>query len=165
MDVNAEISTMVRSIWDMSALDLERCIRLSENPSRAAEMIDFDEWMLMLIVLVARRIGKSIPARKGALGIAQKMVNLTIKDHWALGRVSKQVHGVLHIPLDRRSLSHISNARISSSCWKSRTSVRLTLDGCTDYLKIQKRLRAFFRSSTPFQSTMELDQVWWTTMD
>ena len=160
----ASLTSMCQSVVDMSYEELKSTIERRKKPGTAVRLSDFDLWMLMLIVALARRINRSMLSRKKALGIAQKVVNLTIKDHWALGRVNKQMHGVLHIPLDRGSLLHISRKRLTSSQWKSWTLVALDAHNCVEYLRIQKCFRIFFQSSTPFQSTMELDQVWWATM-
>src|SRR6266436_5566852 len=39
--------------------------------------------------------------RKGDFGIAQKMFNLFLKDHWALNLIPAPAQSLLHIPLDR----------------------------------------------------------------
>lgn len=167
IDQNEESSnlpSLCSHILGRSQDELEGRIKPSGALRKNKALIYFDGWMLMVIVAVAHRIKKNLRGPKGALGIAQKIVNLTIKDRWALGHVNKQLEKVLHIPLDGRSLSHITPKQLAASAWKSWSLVALNKTSCSDYLLIQFSFRIFYNRMAIFQSTMDLDQVWWETM-
>jgi hypothetical protein len=147
------------SIFSKDLNDTQEDIRNLTKEGRFLALIDFDRWMLRLIMAVARRLQGVLKAPIQELGIAQKIVNLMIKDYWSLGNIHPSVHGLLHIPLDTRSLMHIRMER--NAIWKSWTKVKLNPNALCEYLKIQITVRQYFRNVTPFHSTMELDQVWW----
>ena len=58
----------------------------------------------------------------GGFGIGQKIVNLFMKDQWALGAAAS-LERLLHAPLDRIVLRHVSNRCHLAPSWQAWTKV------------------------------------------
>ena len=60
----ASLTSMCQSVVDMSYEELKSTIERRKKPGTAVRLSDFDLWMLMLIVALARRINRSMSSRK-----------------------------------------------------------------------------------------------------
>ena len=99
-------------------------------------------------------------------GVAQKMFNLFLKDHWALDVFSPQSELLLHLPLDRRVLEHLKNQNRPSPWDGNWTMVAVNPQTQAhvlgSYLQIQETFRAYCQHIAPrFASPIEMDQMLW----
>src|ERR1700722_19311305 len=78
---------------------------------------------------------------RGDFGIAQKMFNLFLKDHWSLSLIPPQSEPLLHIPLDRQILAKL---RQLPPTWKSWTKAVEDTQTLNDYLGIQQSFRNYW---------------------
>ena len=101
----------------------------------------FDEVVVECAWQLQRRLTSL--QRSGGFGVGQKVVNLYLKDQWALGRVD-QLESVLHLPLDRTVLEALGRAGFRPPTWRAWTKVcpkqRSSVE-VADYLGIQRFAR------------------------
>jgi hypothetical protein len=150
---------------DGSLLDITfgpRVGKLSRAIPTKRNLISFDEWMICIIVQLAISLKGMLNLSFAPVGIAQKLINLFIKDRWSQNQIAPVLLPWLHIPLDRASLSHIDPKQISH--WKAWTKANLDIPTLVEYWQIQLTVRAFHRRLGVFQSPMALDQLWWMTL-
>jgi hypothetical protein len=99
---------------------------------------------------------------RGDFGHVQKMFNLFLKDHWALGMFPITTELVLHLPLDRIVLSKLATIPAPWSAW---TKVALTPATqphvLATYLQIQDAFRAYWTRIHCFASPIEMEQFIW----
>lgn len=68
----------------------------------------FDGWQKNKVKRLSLLLLGLLPKRNGAvLGIAQKMLNLFLKDLWAWGKLPRKIDSQLHMPLDRLILHRL----------------------------------------------------------
>jgi len=101
-------------------------------------------------------------------GVAQKMFNLFLKDHWALSVFPTQSEVLLHLPLDRRILEHLKDQNRPSPWNGSWTKITVNpqtqANVLAGYLQIQDTFRAYWAQgyiSARFASPIEMDQMLW----
>ena len=121
---------------------------------------DYDD----LVVDYALAIQESLlPLKRGGFGIGQKLVNLYMKDQWALRRLPEGVEPLLHAPLDRPVLSKLASVPRTWAAWSKVEAQGPAAQEVVDYLAIQRRFREYCQQpDTPFASTIELEQFIWT---
>jgi hypothetical protein len=150
---------------DGSLLDITfgpRVGKLSRAIPSKRNLISFDEWMICIIVQLAILLKGMLNLSFAPVGVAQKIINLLIKDLWSQKQVAPILLPWLHIPLDRSSLSHIDLKQIPH--WKAWTKATLDVPTLVEYWQIQLTVRSFHRRLGVFQSPMALDQLWWITL-
>jgi hypothetical protein len=101
-------------------------------------------------------------------GVAQKMFNLFLKDHWALNVFSPQSELLLHLPLDCRILKHLRYQNLPSPWngpWtKVAVNPQTQATVLAGYLQIQNSFRAYQEQeyiAARFASPIEMDQMLW----
>jgi len=96
------------------------------------------------------------------VGIAQKMLNLFLKDFWAWQEIPNEVVIWLYIPLDRIILGKFANI---PKTWKSWTKVKCDEhtfeDRYGEYMTLQDVMRDYFNEVGIFQSLIEMEQFLW----
>lgn len=120
---------------------------------------DYDQ----LVVQYAFGIGNLLhTAGRGGFGIGQKIVNLFMKDLWALGIVLPPTEHLLHAPLDRIVLSKLRTVPSTWSAWTKVIASHTSSPAVADYLYIQKSIRTFHSSCPiPFPSVIQMEQFIW----
>lgn len=116
-----------------------------------------------MVITSALKIGRVLQKNmRGGFGIGQKIVNLMMKDLWALGVIKPPIENLLHAPVDRIVLGKFSKV---PSLWKSWTSVVATTKNAPEireYLQIQADLRHHWATfGTVFSSVIEMEQFIW----
>ncbi len=127
---------------------------------------DFDEWAREKVELIAKAYSDQAPY---PLGIAQKTLNLFLKDLWTWNKLTDAQEECLHAPIDRIIIQKFKKPPRSWMSWslvKWTTPEEFTaLWG--DYIKLQELLRARAELlSTPaakLQPIM-LEQILWGTI-
>jgi hypothetical protein len=104
--------------------------------------------------------------KRGDFGIAQKMFNLFMKDHWALNTFSPQLEIHLHLPLDRGLIYRVGNMPQSWAAWTKVAVTPTTLQQIVaDYLRIQTTYRSYWQRITSatqcFASPLEMEELLW----
>lgn len=104
--------------------------------------------------------------QRGDFGIAQKMFNLFIKDHWALGALPPQSEAFLHLPLDSGIVHKLSHLPSSWSAWTKVVVTPTTQQQIVnDYLQIQATYRNYWQRVNAtvqrFNSPLEMEQLLW----
>jgi hypothetical protein len=94
----------------------------------------------------------------GDFGIAQKMLNLFMKDHWALNAFSIETERLLHLPLDRRVLEKL---RRRPATWRNWTRAMDTPEHRRDYQRIQAWFRFECERVRIYRSPIEMEQFIW----
>src|SRR5579864_6023339 len=97
------------------------------------------------------------PSQRGNFGIAQKMFNLLLKDHWALNRFPLHTELLLHLPLDDRVLCKLvtipapwCNSKTGRPAWtKVLVSAANGQQVWNSYQQIQASLRALWQHVSP----------------
>jgi len=106
-------------------------------------------------------------ADRGGFGIAQKILNLFMKDMWALHLVPFGRDSLLHAPVDRGTLALVLPCPQTWTAW---TRVRASANGApqiADYLRIQTALREKLSRQInqphppPYATVIEMDQYHW----
>ena len=99
---------------------------------------------------------------RGDFGHAQKMFNLFLKDHWALGVFPLPIELVLHLPLDRIVLSKLVAIPAPWSAWtKVATTPGTQARVLATYLQVQNTFRAEQIRTHSFTSPIEMEQFIW----
>jgi hypothetical protein len=123
----------------------------------------FDNWIRIEIRHLSEYLAKCIkPQNRMRIGLAQKFLNLFLKDLWAFQEVKEKVSILFHIPLDRILLGRITEY---SERWKSWTKVVATTDATFDdryseYLDIQNAFRSYVNNLDGF-TALDLEQLYW----
>jgi len=98
------------------------------------------------------------------LGIAQKVINLFLKDLWAWKEIKDDVRHFLHTPIDRRILSKISRQNIPQG-WDSWTKVFCDENTYETeyrkYMELQNFIREYYDDIGWFDCVIELEQFFW----
>jgi hypothetical protein len=124
---------------------------------------DFDAWIKSLVRSVAESYSPNAPY---PLGVAQKTVNLFLKDMWAWAKLSLAQEASLHIPIDAIIYSKFKEPPVS---WKSWTKVVYSSDAgldalWEDYIFLQKAMKAradYLSGPTAEISPIMLEQLLW----
>ena len=121
--------------------------------------MDYDD----LIVTEALGVEVLLSANgKGGFGIAQKIVNLFIKDLWGFGVIGMPSEEHLHAPVDRRVLGKFSNVPRDWIPWTKVLAGSPSCATITSYLGIQKQLRDLWMASPiRFPSVIQMEQFLW----
>ena len=122
---------------------------------------NYDQYLLQQICVLAslvRELDLLQQGQLGDIGIAQKMSNLFVKDHWALNAFLPQTDLVLHLPLDQRILSKL---RHRPTTWRAWTRADNTAETRRDYQRIQDRFRVEYERIRIFRSPLEMEQFIW----
>lgn len=124
-------------LWDC-LLPLRRVLATLAVPQAQAA---YDETQLSCALDVEQRL--RLLGCYGSFGIAQKLVNLYMKDQWALGRVNGY-EDHLHAPLDRIVLNWIPGRRSIAPTWNAWTKVNAedrNAEAVQEYLRLQRFIR------------------------
>jgi hypothetical protein len=151
---------VANKIWDPNLKDI-----YGKKISLPTSQPAFDDF----IVDTALKIYGSLPVSKGkTFGVAQKVINLFLKDLWALGLIPPKTEPFLHIPIDRGVLDKLKKVPLT---WKAWTKAHATNSSClavSEYLDIQKTYRDFLANPAApgmhppiFKTVIELDQFLW----
>jgi hypothetical protein len=116
----------------------------------------FDKYLVEKI----KSLGLLLAERnKGDFGIAQKIVNLFMKELWAVCQLPEGIESNLHAPLDSIVLSKISGCPTTWKAWtKAKAGNPNTVD---DYLRIQEALRKLCEATPRFSTMIEMEQFIW----
>jgi hypothetical protein len=119
----------------------------------------FEEWIRKRIHSLSQELGG---ANEMKIGLAQKFVNLFLKDLWAFEQVPEDVSSLFHIPLDRILLSCFIGF---SDEWRSWTKVIARTDErfngrYSEYLNIQTAFRNYAQDLNGF-SVLDFEQLLW----
>lgn len=120
---------------------------------------DYDD----LIVRAALKLEATLSAAgKGGFGIAQKIVNLFMKDLWALGVIAMPTETLLHAPIDRGVLSRFKKVPKPWAAWTKAAAGTPRSPTIKDYISLQDQLRNLWSSSPiRFLSVIQMDQFLW----
>jgi len=120
---------------------------------------DYDD----LIVGVALKLEATLSAGgKGGFGIAQKIVNLFMKDLWAFGVIAMPTEILLHAPIDRGVLGRFKKVPPPWAAWTRVVAGTRASATIKDYLSLQDQLRNLWSPSPiPFPSLIQMDQFLW----
>lgn len=147
-----------RDLWDtfFSAL-------VAELPALPGESDGFDDLAIKRIGTLAQRLREQ---GRGDFGVAQKMVNLVVKGHWALEAVPTDCERLIHIPLDATVLRKLERRPDGWASWTKASVDRAPLDVLVSgYLNIQRSYRAYWASLSPrFDSPIEMEQMLWQSV-
>lgn len=95
-------------------------------------------------------------------GVGQKIVNLFMKDLWALGIIQNPYEKLLHAPLDRIVLEKIKNVPSTWNAWTKVIAENKKSVEIKDYLRLQKGIRDFHQKCPiKFQSVIQMEQFIW----
>lgn len=122
-----------------------------------------------LIVTTALAIEATLAAAgRGGFGIAQKIVNLFMKDLWAFRLLPPAVEPLLHVPIDRGMLGKLRVIPATWNPWTSAVAGGPMAATVADYLGIQQAYRGHLAApATPaasppvFASVIEMEQFLW----
>lgn len=121
--------------------------------------IAFDEWLVSEALRLASLLRNN---GKGDFGIAQKMMNLFLKDLWGFGVIETAIETLLHAPIDRRVLTKFSVVPTSWNPWTKAEATSKASKTVKDYLLLQKGLRDLRNTSPiPFPSVIQMEQFLW----
>lgn len=137
-------------------LPLRRILQRQDAPMSQDE---YDDLVLLCAMGLQRRLYKL--GDFWSFGIGQKVVNLFMKDQWALGRVD-EFEGLLHAPLDRIVLSHVQRRREIAPAWRAWTKVRSRFrssPAATQYIDLQRFIQG--EAAVLRISAIRLEQRWW----
>lgn len=105
---------------------------------------------------------------RGGLGIAQKIVNLFMKDMWAFSILPAGIEQSLHMPIDAGVLSRLRVIPPTWNPWTKAVARGIKSDTVADYLDIQSKFRLYLAESAwlglhppIFASVIEMDQFLW----
>jgi hypothetical protein len=99
---------------------------------------------------------------KGDFGIAQKMMNLFLKDLWAFGLIQMPIEAHLHAPIDRRVLGKFAAVPTTWNPWTKASASTRACPTVRDYFLLQQALRNYWRSSPiVFPSVIQMEQFFW----
>lgn len=99
---------------------------------------------------------------KADFGIAQKMMNLFLKDLWAFGLIQMPIEAHLHAPIDRRVLAKFTAPPATWSSWTKATASTSACPTVLEYFLLQQALRGYRRSSPiAFPSVIQMEQFFW----
>jgi hypothetical protein len=100
-------------------------------------------------------------SHRGAFGIAQKILNLFMKDLWAFSLLPEAIIAHLHSPIDRRILDKFNDIPTSWNSWTQAEAGFIRAQTIIDYLYIQNRLRNLCTNTARFQCPIEMEQFIW----
>ena len=132
--------------------------RFPQLPQARAEYDHFVLEKITELGRLLRRLDVLQRDKLGEFGIAQKMVNLFMKEHWALNVFSAKTERLLHLPLDRRVLSKLKRCPGTWSRW---TRVTDTPEHKADCQRIQDEFRLEWKRVAVFRSPIEMEQFIW----
>jgi hypothetical protein len=100
------------------------------------------------------------------IGIAQKMLNLLLKELWAWDELDRVVVPSLHAPLDSIVLSRFRGVPTAWQRWTKVTCNKDTFDRIYgDYAVIQQKMRGYHDEVGFFDSVIEMEQFLWHRID
>src|ERR1700733_2156595 len=110
--------------------------QFSELPATQAHYDSFaTNQMLQLASLLRQR-------QKGDFGLAHKMLNLFLKDHWALSTLTPHSETLLHLPLDHNLLSKLVTIPPPWATWTKVVVTHSTQEHVVGrYLEIESKFR------------------------
>lgn len=121
--------------------------------------IAYDRWIVRQIRRLASDLGHGKCLR---VGIAQKMLNLFMKDLWAWRCLPSGAEQHLHIPIDRTMVQKLRKAPASWSSWtKVDVPPGQFKAAIRDYMEIQKRFRDYCAEIGKFGMPIEMEQFIW----
>jgi hypothetical protein len=97
-------------------------------------------------------------SHRGAFGIAQKILNLFMKDLWAFNLLPEAIIAHLHAPIDRRILDKFNDIPTSWNSWTQAEAGFIGAQTIIDYLNVQNHLRNLCTNTARFQCPIEMEQ-------
>jgi hypothetical protein len=129
---------------------------------RPVDQAGFDTWWTGEALRLA---GTLRDQRKGDFGIAQKMINLFLKDLWAFGLIPTPDEKLLHAPIDRRVLAQFTDPPATWNSWTKASASSSSCPALSDYFLLQQALRDHWRRSPiVFPSVIQMEQFFWHTI-
>lgn len=143
-------------VWEKHFVEIHA---LATNGKLAATEVAFDEWLVSEVLTLASLLRVN---GKGDFGIAQKMINLFLKDLWGFGFIETPIEKLLHAPIDRRVLAKFKVIPNSWNSWSKASSATDSSKTVKDYLLLQKELRNLWKTSPiRFPSVIQMEQFIW----
>jgi hypothetical protein len=112
-----------------------------------------------------------VAAGRGGFGIAQKILNLFLKDLWAFNMIPPGVEPHLHVPIDRGVLSRLNAVPGTWDPWTLAVAGMAASPTVIDYLGIQNLYRQWWANpaapgvSPPlFLTLIEMEQFLWHSL-
>jgi hypothetical protein len=133
--------------------------RMADSLATPGGRVEYDETVVAAALSIEEQLRKL--GLYGGFGLGQKIVNLFMKDQWALGRVI-DYEGLLHAPLDRIVLAKVPGRRKLAPHWNAWTEVRgegRDTEPVYEYLAIQRELRELAASEKV--TLIRLEQRLW----
>lgn len=125
----------------------------------------FDNFIVQTALAVE---GTLNAAGKGGFGVAQKIINLFMKDVWAFHLTPLAADPFLHVPIDCGVLGKLRTIPVTWKTWTGAVAGISTAPTVNDYLAIQASFRSFLAAPTGsgasrpiFASVIEMDQFLW----
>ena len=120
---------------------------------------DFENWIRTNIRKLSEILGGENELK---IGLAQKFVNLFLKDLWAFQEVSEDTSELFHIPLDAIVLACFTDYSENWKSWTKVVAVDDTRFDCRyrDYMDIQMAHRRY-AADFGFLKPLELEQLFW----
>ncbi len=119
----------------------------------------FDNWWTeeaLKLAVTLRNHGK------GDFGIAQKMLNLFLKDLWAFGVIRTPFETFLHAPIDRRVLAKFAAPPATWNPWTKAAASTGACPTVCDYFLLQRAMCHYWRTSPiRFPSVIQMEQFFW----
>ncbi|HCH1532230.1 TPA: hypothetical protein NKQ35_004766, partial [Vibrio parahaemolyticus] len=134
-----------------------------------SEQASFESWFKSQIVILSRiiaehRLNRYCPTNFYSIGMAQKCLNLFLKDLWAFDAVKEAQYRHFHAVIDRKVLYVLLNKPESWEAWSKviAQDEREFEVLYADYLRIQKCLNSLQRHyDSEFSNVLELEQFIW----
>lgn len=124
---------------------------------------DFDVWHKTKTRKLSRLLAINSRWR---IGIAQKMLNLLLKELWAWEEIDPGVVPSLHAPLDSVILSRFRGVPTAWQRWTKVTCIQDTFDQkYEEYAVIQQKMREYHDEVDFFDSVIETEQFLWHRID
>lgn len=102
-----------------------------------------------------------VGAHRGALGIAQKILNLFMKDLWAFNLLPQATIAHLHAPIDRRILDKFNAVPATWKSWTQAEAGNIGAQTIIDYINFQNQLRGLCTNPPRFECLIEMEQFIW----
>jgi hypothetical protein len=149
-------SSLATDLWKRHFAGIHSLVTTGSLPATHAA---FNDWL----VTEALKLASILKAHgKGDFGIAQKMMNLFLKDLWGFGVIRTPIETLLHAPIDRRVLTKFAVIPTTWNPWTKATATSKASKTVEDYLMLQNGLRNLWNTSPiPFPSVIQMEQFLW----
>ena len=128
------------------------------------DQAEYDKFVVATALAIATTLAE---AGRGGFGVAQKILNLFMKDLWALDLLPISRDHLLHAPVDRGTLALVPPCPQTWTAWTKVHAGTHDAPQITDYLRIQTALREKLSRQInqphppPYATVIEMDQYHW----